>query len=103
MPRFSPDRMRAAADVVGYEYGTFQDAAFIAMAANTTGAGAIRNVALESVVLHLRILIDFFYVEDAKAKSEYILAEHFFDDPSVWRSHRSRADELVWSASGEAE
>src|SRR5687767_12219544 len=102
MARFPADRMRTASDVVGYEYGTFQDAAFIAMAAHASGIQAVRNVALESAVLHMRILVDFFYNEDPKQASPYVLAEHFFEDPAGWRSHRSRSDhQLEWNEPGE--
>lgn len=99
--RFKPDRMRKASDILGYEYGTFQDGAFIAMAARSNGTTAIGNVALESSVLHLRNLLDFFYVKDFKQVSGRILAEHFFTAPADWQSERDRADNLEWGETEE--
>lgn len=92
----SIDEMRGACDVLGYEYGTFQDAALLGMLATRDGNGGQRNVALAAIVLHLRNLLDFFYVEDRKGTSAYVLAEHFAADASTWRAARARTDLIEW-------
>lgn len=39
---------------------------------------------LESLAIHLRNLIDFFYTEPADARNDDVVAGHFFADPNTW-------------------
>jgi hypothetical protein len=42
------------------------------------------NAHLESFAIHLRSLLDFFYIDPKNAHKEDILAEHYFYNPQVW-------------------
>jgi hypothetical protein len=42
------------------------------------------NSDIESFTVHLRALLDFFYIAADKARADDIIAEHFFQDPEDW-------------------
>jgi hypothetical protein len=42
------------------------------------------NAFIESFTIHLRCLLNFFYMPTHQAHKEDVLAEHFFDDPADW-------------------
>tara|TARA_R110002096_G_scaffold259030_1_gene452634 strand:- start:115795 stop:117129 length:1335 start_codon:yes stop_codon:yes gene_type:complete len=85
--------LAAACDALGYELATLQDAVILSSQANVLGMGSLRNVALESLVLHTRVLIEFFYNPSYKG---HFRAEDFFEEAEVWKEQRSRGDTLEW-------
>lgn len=93
--RRSTEELRKACSAVGYEYGTLQNAALICAQAATESRNEVGTVALESVVLHTRVLIEFFY---NKAKGDYIRAEEFFETAADWRSRVDHSKTLAWPA-----
>ena len=46
------------------------------------------NATLEAFAIHLRSLLDFFYLDAKKAWADDVLAEHYFSDPDEWRTVR---------------
>ena len=46
------------------------------------------NAHVESFAIHLRSLLDFFYLNPKKAHKEDVLAEHYFDNPQDWYEKR---------------
>ena len=56
------------------------------------------NADIESFAIHLRALLDFFYMPPEKARSDDILAEHFFTDPQLWREARPQLSEQELAA-----
>jgi hypothetical protein len=48
----------------------------------------VGNALLESFTIHLRSLINFFYSDSAYAKSDDILAEHYFSEKEYWGTIR---------------
>lgn len=55
---------------------------------NNENDTVIGNALLESFTIHLRSLIDFFYLDSMNAKSDDVLAEHFFTDHDRWKQCR---------------
>ncbi len=47
------------------------------------------NALIESFAVHLRALLDFFYLESSKNDDD-ILAVHFFNDPNVWEAAKPK-------------
>lgn len=86
--------LRSACDVLGYEHGSLQDAAIVCMQANSLGLQAVRNAALESVAVHTRLLIEFFYNATTK---DYVRAEQFFDHREVWRDCCATESTMEWA------
>jgi hypothetical protein len=44
------------------------------------------NAILESFAIHLRSLLDFFYIDASRAKPGDVLAEHYFPQPAEWHN-----------------
>jgi len=42
------------------------------------------NATLEAFAIHIRSLLDFFYLDREKAKPDDVLAEHYFSEPGDW-------------------
>lgn len=57
------------------------------------GRREIRNAALESFLLHVRILIEFFY-NDNPHKDD-IVASHFFSPPGKWKAIRPKQSAIL--------
>jgi hypothetical protein len=61
----------------------------------------LHNAALESFIIHARIMLDFLYPSDTAAQSEKhddIIADDYFDDPSGWRAARAEKSALLCQA-----
>jgi hypothetical protein len=57
-----------------------------AMASGVFGVGALNNAALESFILHARVLLDFLYAE--KPQPDDVIAEDYFNELSQWQTVR---------------
>jgi hypothetical protein len=79
------DELLGACGHLAYEIRMFNETARILMS-GAFGEGVIRNALLESFTVHTRQLLQFFHPSGAKQSD--VLAEHYFDDPMVWRKIR---------------
>jgi hypothetical protein len=57
-------------------------------AEHTPETDSRHNEALESFLIHARLLIDFLYLPADRAYESDVLAEDFFDDPAQWHAAR---------------
>ena len=89
------DRLRGAADALYYEFWMFERLA-LGMASGIAGEGVINNALMESFVIHLRVLLDFFYTD--KTEQDDIIAAHFFIDPEIWKKARPDKTPLLLEA-----
>lgn len=81
-----------ASEHLAYEYQMFCGLA-LCLAQGGPSDGIVHNAALESFVIHTRIVLDFLYPSEKVAKSDAlddIIADDYFDDPLVW--HRARTE-----------
>ena len=58
----------------------------VAVASGLFGSGPITNALVESFAIHVRNLIDFFYLKEPR--QDDLIAEDFFADAAQWRSVR---------------
>ena len=87
MSRLRSDEVLArVASHLDYEYWMVMALAQ-AMASGISEKGWLTNALLESFVIHVRALVDFFY-PPANAKPDDVFAIDFFDDPAEWEGIR---------------
>ena len=60
---------------------------------NSESKTAEINAHVESFAIHLRSLLDFFYLDPKIAHKEDVLAEHYFDNPKDWYKVRPTISE----------
>jgi len=83
----SKQEIISASEHVCYEIWMF-DQIGRALAHGLVGIGPAQNAFINSFAIHARNLIDFLYKSISKAKSDMIIAEHYFDDPKEWKAIR---------------
>jgi len=72
-----------------------------ALSSGIAREGWLTNALLESFVIHLRALIDFFYPSQSP-KPDDILAAEYFADPTRWDAVRPACSETLRSARARA-
>lgn len=94
MPRKkrSGEELREASDHLHYEIWMFISLAN-GLASGISGQGVINNALLESFTIHARLLLDFLYTE--KPQKDDVIAQDFFDDPSIWHQVRPLKSEVL--------
>lgn len=63
------------------------------LASGVAAGSAIGNALVESFALHARNLIDFLWPEGAK--TDHVMAEDYFEDPSTWKKLRPPLSTLL--------
>jgi hypothetical protein len=89
----SDEVLARVADHLDYEYEMLMALAQ-AMASGISAQGWLTNALLESFVIHVRALVDFFYPPES-AKSDDVIAGHFFDNPGEWERIRPQLSETL--------
>jgi len=56
----------------------------------------VTNALLESFTVHARVILDFLYASES-VKTDDVIAEDFFDSPSLWHSVRPEKTKLLGS------
>jgi hypothetical protein len=81
--KLNVEKLKNASDHLWYEIWMFQTLVQ-GMASGVAGKEALNNAMLESLAIHVRALIDFFYSDNPQRDD--VVADHFFAEPSKWRS-----------------
>ena len=58
------------------------------LASGVLGQGALANAALEAFVLHVRVVLDFLYID--KPQPDDVVAQHFLSDGVAWKDVRPK-------------
>jgi len=74
-------------------FGTASAIATVKLTEENACVWATRMALIESFTMHARVLVDFLY--GSKSKSDDVVAEDFFDDPSCWVLKRPKMSELL--------
>jgi hypothetical protein len=88
----SKEELKQASDHLFYEIWMFKSLTQI-MALGVIGEGVLNNALLEAFMIHLRVLIDFFFAE--RPKQDAVIAEDFFSPPEKWHEVRSSQSDLL--------
>jgi hypothetical protein len=100
MPRLrSKEELDLAASHLNYEYQMLQT--IVGALSTGTRPAWLTNALLESFVIHLRALIDFFYTPD-RPKPDDMLATDYFPEPRHWESVRPSMSEVLKNARARA-
>lgn len=91
-PQRSTEELSKALEHLHYEFSMLC-AVSEALASGRTLPSWERNALLESFVVHVRTLIDFFY--PSIARDNDVLAIDFFQDPAVWRELTPALSDLL--------
>ena len=86
-----------ASEHLGYEYQMFIQLA-VRLAGGEPADRFLHNAALESFIIHVRNILDFLYASDKVLRTDKyddIIAEDYFDDPSVWHKERPVKSRLL--------
>ena len=70
------------------------------LASDIAGKSVIGNALLESFLMHVRVLIDFFYNDNPR--DDDIIAEHFFPIPNEWINIRTTKSKTLCEAKNRA-
>lgn len=81
----TPGELIMASEHLEYEIWMF-DVLVNGLVSGLTSSGVLHNALLESFVIHVRLLTNFFY--SSKQREDDVLAEDFFSSPEVWRNSR---------------
>ena len=84
-PKRTVEQLRAASEHLHHEVSMF-DATGRALGSGLFGPGAATNAVLESFTVHTRALLQFLFPNDPKPDD--VLAEDYFENPSIWRDLR---------------
>ena len=91
-----PDsELRRASGHLYYEIEMFAGCAQV-LAKGAYKDRTVTNALLESFTIHARAILDFLYARES-ARKENVIAEDFFDEPSLWHSVRPRKTRLLSS------
>lgn len=84
--------LQDASDHLNYEIWMFNSLAH-GIGSGIAGQGPFANALLESFVIHVRAILDFFYNENPKFDD--VIAEDYFSSPDEWRNIRPALSELL--------
>jgi hypothetical protein len=85
------DQLKEASDFLFYEIWMFNVLAK-GILLGLIEKGPLQNAMLESFIIHLRVLIGFFYPN--QAKNDEIIAYDFFESPDAWNNLRPKSNIL---------
>ena len=91
-PIRSKEDLQQASNALYYEIGMFEMLTK-GMTSRIAGQSVINSALLESFIIHLRVLIDFFY-SDSQNKDD-IIANDFFSNPDDWIKLRPQKTKLL--------
>lgn len=79
------DELQAASNHLHYEYWMLTSIAQ-SLGTGISGQGWLNNALIESFVIHLRVLIDFFYPESVQ--NDDVIAADYFNNDAEWNNIR---------------
>ena len=94
------EELQSASNHLYYEWWMLRSTAS-AMASGIAQQGWLINALLESFVIHVRGLMDFFYCE--KPRTDDVVATDFFLSPSEWEQIRPSRSEILRRAKKRAD
>ena len=88
----SKKELQQASNALNYEISMF-DMLTKGMISGIAGRGVINSALLESFIIHLRVLIDFFCSDSQR--DDDIIANDFFNDPNDWKNLRPQKTKVL--------
>jgi hypothetical protein len=88
----TPEELRAASAHLHYEVSMF-DATAQALMVGALAEGVEKNVYLESLTIHTRVLLQFFFPTSPDAHD--VLAAHYSDNGTTWPKQRGRQPRVL--------